>query len=146
MFAPARLTDFGELDLRQPVKGEQPLADELVERHSGGQHAGARVGDVEGLEQALDRAVFAEGAVQNRKRHLAAEQATGGAHLDLLPVGEPAALALDQDLDHLVARGRRPVGHRGSRLQRDLVLRGAPSRDHGHLHRRFSALGSVVVV
>ena len=73
VLAPAGLADLAELDLRQVPEGEQPLADELVHRDRGGEHARPRVGDIERLEQSLDAPVLAERAVQDRKRHVAVE-------------------------------------------------------------------------
>ena len=139
--APARFADLAELDLGQVPVGEQPLADQLVHRHRRGEHARARVGDVERFEQALNGAVLAERSVQHGEGDVAAEQAAGRSHLDLLAARGPAALAVDHHLDHLVARLAQPAGHRGARAQRDVVLGGAPAGDHRCLHQ-----GVVVVV
>ena len=51
--------------LRQAGGGEEPLHRVLVHRGGGAEHAGADVGDVGQLKQALDGAVLAEGAVQH---------------------------------------------------------------------------------
>ena len=71
---------------------------------------GADVGDVEALEQALDRAVLAERAVQDRKGDVGSRAGRPPARSSTSsPSRGPAAVALDQDLDHLVARpSRRP--------------------------------------
>ena len=52
---------------RQAVRGEDDLHHPLVHADRGGEHAGADVGDVGQLEQPLDRAVLAVGAVQHRE-------------------------------------------------------------------------------
>ena len=80
------------------------------------EHAGPDVGDVEAFEQALHRAVLAERAVEDREGDLDVEQAAPGAQLDLLAVRGPASVALEQDLDHLVARRPQTLGNRGARV------------------------------
>ena len=81
--APALLAGLAEVDLGDPALAEQPLEDQLVDRHRGGEHAGADVGDVEALEQPLHGAVLAERPVQDREGDVAAEQPAGGAQVDL---------------------------------------------------------------
>ena len=71
---------------RQTLGREQLLGELLVHRHGAGQHAGARVGQADHFEQALDGAVLAVGAVQHREHHV-----DGGEDLAL-----PAALQHDQ--------------------------------------------------
>ena len=61
----------------QPGLREEPLHHVLVHAGRGAQHARADVGDAGQLEEPLDGAVFAEGAVQHGKHHverLAAER------------------------------------------------------------------------
>ena len=127
LLAPARLAHLAEVHLREPVMGEEALADELVHRDRGREHARPRVRDVEAFEEPLDRAVLAERAVEHGEGDVGAEQAAGRAQLDLLAVGEPAAVALDQDADDLVARLLEPGRDRLARAERDVVLRGAPA-------------------
>ena len=54
--------------------GEEPLQGQLVHADRRGEHVGADVGDVEPLQQPLDAAVLAEGAVQGREDGVGAEQ------------------------------------------------------------------------
>ena len=82
------------------------------------------------------------GPCRTGKATSAVEQAAGGAQLDLVAVGEPAPVALDQDRDHLVARLAQAVGDRGARAQRHLVLARAPAAQHRDPHQG----GPVVVV
>ena len=49
---------------------EQALHHVLVHARRGAQHARADIGDAGQFKQSLNRAVFAEGAVQNRKNHV----------------------------------------------------------------------------
>ena len=73
--APARLAGGDELDLRQARLGEESLQRQLVHADRRGEDVGADVGEVEPLEQALDAAVLAEGAVQGGEGGVGAEQA-----------------------------------------------------------------------
>ena len=57
------------------ARGEEPLQGQLVHADRRGEHVGADVGDVEPLQQPLDAAVLAEGAVQGREDGVGAEQA-----------------------------------------------------------------------
>ncbi len=75
---------------------------------------GTDVRDVEAFEHALDRAVLAERAVKDRKGDLRVEQAARGSKLDLAAARQPASVALDHDLDHLVTGRAQAVGHRGA--------------------------------
>jgi hypothetical protein len=63
------------------VGGEEPLQRQLVHADRGGEDVGADVGHVEPLEQPLDAAVLAEGAVQGREDRVGAEQAAAGTQL-----------------------------------------------------------------
>ena len=145
VLAPAGLADLAELDLRQAPEGEQPLADQLVHRHRGGEHARARVGDVERSRAGPGRVPSSpNGPCRTGNGDVAAEQAARGAHLDLLAVGEPAPVAVDQHLDHLVA-GLAQARRRPRRRTRSETSCSdeRPPRDHRDLHR---VRGVVVVV
>ncbi len=50
--------------LGQAVLGQYFLGDQFVHRQRRAQHAGTHIGHVGQLEQALDRAVLSQGAVQ----------------------------------------------------------------------------------
>ena len=63
--------------------------------------------------------------------------------LDLLAIAGPASIALEQDTDHLVARRPQAVGHRGARVERDLVLARTAAAEHRDPHQ---GVGVVVVV
>ena len=89
--SPAVLAGAAVVDLRDPVAGEQILEDELVHADRRGLDVGARVGDVEHLEQSLDAAVLSAGAVQDREGRVAAEQALAGREADRLAPRGPAA-------------------------------------------------------
>src|SRR5690606_20008087 len=91
-------------------------------------------GQVEPLEQPLDAAVLAEGAVQGGEDGVGAEQPAAGDQLDRAAAGAPAALAADPHLDHLVPGVAEAPRHRRAGAQRDLVLGGAAAREHRHLH------------
>ena len=64
--------------------------------------------------------------MEHRKGDVATEQPGRGAELDLLPAGEPAALAVDQHLGDVVARLAQTGRDRGAGLERDLVLEERP--------------------
>ena len=104
---------------------------------------GPDVGDVEALEQALHGPVLAERAVEDREGGVAAEQPPGGAELHLLAVAEPAPVALDHHVDHLVAGRPQPLGDGGARAQRDGVLAGAAAAQHRDPHGACSSVASV---
>ena len=73
--APAVLANGGGGHLRHGRGGQHLLEHDLVHAQRGGQHAGADVGHVEQLEQALDGAVLAERPVQDGEHGVGAEQA-----------------------------------------------------------------------
>ena len=112
------------------------LEHDLVHAHRAGQHARADVGDVEQLEQALDRAVLAERPVQDREDDVGAEQ----------PAARRAARAprrrsatspsrAERDLDDLVAGLAQAVARPTRReLERDLVLGRAAAGEDGDPH------------
>ena len=54
----------------QPRLRKEPLHHVLIHARRGAQHAGADIRDARKLEQALDGAVFAEGAVQHGKHNI----------------------------------------------------------------------------
>ena len=118
----------------------------LSMRHRRGQHVGADVGDVEALEQALDAAVLAERAVQDREGDVAAEQARRGAEVDL---GAPSWIQRpSRSIDHverLVAGVAQALGDGGAGAQRDLVLAGAAAADHGDPHGELVVVVELVV-
>ena len=120
----------GDVDAGIPQGG---LAALLVHRQRGTEHAGANVRHVEHLEQALHRAVFAEGAVQHGEHHVAAERtALAGRDGDDGAVGcRPDAIARDRDAHDLEARGIESCGNALRRAERHVVLRGAAAAEHG---------------
>ena len=77
--APAVLAHGGGGDLRHGRGGQHLLEHDLVHAQRRGEHAGADVGHVEQLEQALDGAVLAERPVQDGEDGVGAEQAAAGA-------------------------------------------------------------------
>ena len=64
--------------LRDVGGGEHLFEDDLVHAQRGREHARADVGHVEQLQQALERAVLAERAVQDREHGVGAEQPAAG--------------------------------------------------------------------
>ena len=63
---------------RQPARGEDQLHRRLVHADGRGEHAGADVGDVRELEQALHGAVLAVRPVQHRKHDIEREARDDG--------------------------------------------------------------------
>ena len=111
------MLDRSIVDLWQLRARHQLLEDDLVHAHGRREHTGADVGDVETLEQSLDRAVLTERAVQDREHDVGAEQPAAGKELHLLAVESPPAIAADLDADHLVAGLRQAGADRGARRQ-----------------------------
>ncbi len=136
---------LAEVDLGHAAVGEQALEGELVDRRRGGEHAGARVGNAEHLERALDGAVLAIGPVHDGEGDVAAEQAAARLELDLVALAEPAPVALDDDVEDLVPGLGETGADRGAGAERDLVLARAAAPEHGDLHG-VVVVGSVVVV
>ena len=58
------------VDDRQPVAAHEVLEDDLVHRHRARQHPGPGVRDARQLEEALQRAVLAEGTVDDEEGHV----------------------------------------------------------------------------
>ena len=107
----------------EAARGERPLHHHLVHRDRGADDAGADVGQVGELEQALHRAVFAVGPVEEREHDVDVERAArrelrarrrGARERDQLP--EPGRVrAVDQErvgqrAGAGVERGARTVG------------------------------------
>ncbi len=128
------LAGLAEVDLGDAALAQQPLEDQLVDRDRRGEDAGADVGDVEALEQPLHGPVLAERSVQDREGDVAAEQAGGGAEVDLGAVVDPATVGLDDDVGDLVAGRPQAIGDGGAGAQRDRMLAGAAAADHGDPH------------
>ena len=125
----------------------------LVHRERRGRDAGADVGNVRELEQALHRAVLAERAVQERQNDVhGAERLErpglgrngqclrrtrlGAWHQDVsridAPAESPAPVAADRDLGDLVPLRIEGRGDRARRRQGDLVLARAAAGEDGH--------------
>ena len=137
LVAPARLADRGVVDLRHAGRGQHVLEHDLVHAQRRGEHARADVRDVEQLEQALHRAVLAERPVQDGERGVGAEQPAAGREREREAVGPaPAALALEQHRDHLVAGRGDAADRRLGRGERDLVLGRAPAVEDRDPHGR----------
>jgi hypothetical protein len=110
----------------------------LVHAQGGGEHAAADVGQAEDLEQALEGAVLAVRAVQDREHEVGAEGeevAHGLAVADdagergVDRSGAPAAVAADAEQDRCEAIAVERGEHLGRAAQRDLVLRAAAAED-----------------
>ena len=121
----------GDID---PLATQDHLADVLVHRRGRAEHARADVRDGEHLEQALDRAVLTERAVQRREDDIAAERSalTGRERHDRAVGSGPDALARDGDAHGVEARRVEARGNAVGRAQRHLVLRGATATEHGN--------------
>ena len=132
---PVVALDRGELDLGDAAGGEEPLQGQLVHADRRGEDVGADVGDVEPLEQALDAAVLAEGAVQGREDDVGAEQAGGRGQLDRCRRRDSSRRrgAIVTSTASWPA-ARRPRGDRGARAQRDVVLGGAAAAEDRDPH------------
>jgi hypothetical protein len=110
---------------RDATVAHDGLEDVLVHRECRAEHAGADVGDTGQLEQALHRAVLAEGAVQDREDDVdLAERGRNFRGRDRQRLGGravitgsqlPAAVAADLDGDRLVALRVERVDHRPRR-------------------------------
>ena len=101
----------------------------LIHGDGGRQHAGADVRNVRQFEQALHRAVFAEGAVKHREDYV---DFGLGARLGQDGLGQPLALLIDKVLDFFVLLGVHPVqdGPRGA--DRHFVLAAAAAINDGY--------------
>jgi hypothetical protein len=131
------------------VRAHQVLEGDLVDADRRGKHAGADVGHVEQLEQALHRAVLAERAVQHGPDDVAAQQATARLERDRPALVRPAAVAGETQVDHLVARLGQAGAHRGRRVQRHVVLARAAAGQDRDPHQGVGVVGvgaGVVVV
>src|SRR5581483_10031178 len=119
---PALLSGSHVVDLRNAVAPEDVLEDQLVHAARRGLDVGTGVGDTQDLEQPLDAAVLAPGAVQDREGGVAAEQPAGRYQADLLSLGRPGPVTADRHLDGLVAGLAQTGCHRSRGTERDLVL------------------------
>ena len=136
--APARFADRDELDLRDPLLGEEPLQRQLVHADRRGEHVGADVGEVEPLQQPLDR------CRPRRRRRAAPGRPTSapsrpppGTSSTPAAAADPAPSRPIRTSTHLVPGLPQPAQHRGARAQRDVVLGGAPAGEDRDPHRSF---------
>ena len=90
---PAREPHARVGDLRHVGGGQDLFEDDLVHAQRRGEHARADVGHVEQLQQALQRPVLAERAVQHREDDVGAEQSAARAQRQLRALEEPVAAA-----------------------------------------------------
>ena len=118
------------------------------------EHARADVGHAGELEQALHRAVLAEGAVQHREhdvdvrdrgRHLLAGQALAALERLRASPEAPVARPVDLHRDDLVAGPLERGDHARSRGERDRVLARAAAEDDGDPPAHPVVVGVVVV-
>jgi hypothetical protein len=117
---------------------QEVLEEGLVHAQGRGEHAAADVGEAEHLEQALEGAVLAVRAVQDREHEVGAEGqevahglavADDAGERDLGRAGPPAAVAADAEEDGGVTRAVEGREHLGRAAERDLVLRAAAAED-----------------
>ena len=122
------------------------LEEVLVHAERRGGHAGADVGDVRELEEALHGAVLAEGPVQDGEDDVDAFERRGrgvgrdgqvlAALADLCLFGRgfelPAPVLADLDGAHVVAVGVEGIDDRARGRDRDVVLARAPAHNHRH--------------
>ena len=101
----------------------------LVHGDGGGQHAGAHVGEIGEFEQALHRAILAEGAVQDRKDHVDFRL---GARFGQDRLRAPLALFVDKVLDYLVLSGVHPLHDGFRRIDGHFVLAAAAAVKDGY--------------
>ena len=123
--------------LRDAGRGHDLLEDDLVHAQRRREHAGAHVGHVEQLEQALDRAVLAERAVQHREHGVGAQQAA--ARLQRAAPRRRASRrrrARSRTSTTSWPAAARPLAHGRGGAQRHVVLGGAPAAEDRDPHRR----------
>src|ERR1700729_1112659 len=140
-------------DLRDSGLRHQLLEHDLVHALGGRKHAGADVGHVEALEQALDRPVLAERPVQDREHHVVAGKPRAGSERQRLAITAPDSVAPDVDHRRLVAGRSQALADRGRRGERHLVLGGPasgehrdPARGHGDLAVVDEVVAGLLVV
>ena len=109
-----------EIDHRQSRGAPQALGQQLVHRQRARGDAGADVGHVEHLEEALERAVLAPGAVGDREQHLGrrGEQVAQGRRRRQAERGERRQAAVERRLG---GRGAHPAAVLRDAQRDDLV-------------------------
>ncbi len=153
--------DGGPGHHREAGSGEDLLGQHLVHGDGAGGGGAADIGQVEDLEEALQRAVFAEGAMHNGKdavdvgvgqvmevlarAPLDDARCLGGEHGGAVGGGDESAALVGVEVDDVVARGGEPLADRPGGAKRDQVLDAATTKDNANTHRtpRFGAATTV---
>ena len=121
------------------MRRHEVLEERLVHRERRGEHPGSDVRHVEQLEQSLDGAVLAEGAVQGREDDIGPEQAVPRRERERLAAAGPAPLAVYSHVDRLVAALGEALAHGRRRGERHVVLARAPPASTATLMGRAPA-------